>query len=145
MTLKLDVYRQGTKRAPVILWVHGGGMYVGSKDVRWDLVSFLAEAMMLRGYVFVSMNYRLNPEWEEQDAFRETITDAASDVASAVTLSRKRLTLPFGNNLWPGIYLNRTLERISIGIWRSSTYPHSSIIYPPCCLMFSSMASLIPS
>ena len=61
MTLKLDVYRQGTKRAPVILWVHGGGMYVGSKDVRWDPVSFLAEAMMLRGYVFVSMDYRLNP------------------------------------------------------------------------------------
>ena len=82
--MKLDVYRQGTKRAPVILWVHGGGMYVGSKDAHWDPVSFLAEAMMLRGYVFVSMDYRLNPEWEEQDAFRETITNAAMDVASAV-------------------------------------------------------------
>ena len=82
--LKLDVYRPDSKCLPVILWVHGGGMCVGSKDAYWDPVSFLAEAMMARGYIFVSMDYRLNPDWEKQDAFKETIKHAAEDVSTAV-------------------------------------------------------------
>ena len=82
--LKLDVYRPDSKCLPVILWVHGGGMCVGSKDVYWDPVSFLAEAMIARGYIFVSMDYRLNSEWEKQDAFKETIKNAAEDVSTAV-------------------------------------------------------------
>ena len=66
--LKLDVYRPDSKSLPVILWVHGGGMCVGSKDVYWDPGSFLSDAMTARGYIFVSMDYRLNPEWEKQNA-----------------------------------------------------------------------------
>lgn len=85
--LKLDVYRMEEARAkkrPVILWVHGGGMYIGSKDASWGLVNLLAEDFTRMGYVFVSMDYRLNPEWEATGAFDATIKDAAVDVASAV-------------------------------------------------------------
>lgn len=85
--LKLDVYRMEGARAkkrPVILWVHGGGMYIGSKDASWGLVHHLAEDFVRMGYVFVSMDYRLNPEWEATAAFDATIKDAAIDVASAV-------------------------------------------------------------
>ena len=82
--LKLDVYRPDSKSLPVILWVHGGGMCVGSKDVYWDPGSFLSDAMTARGYIFVSMDYRLNPEWQKQDAFKETIKNAAEDVSTAV-------------------------------------------------------------
>ena len=64
--LKLDVYhddKSDNEARPAIIWVHGGGMYVGSKDAKWGLVSYLADEMSQRNYVFFSIDYRLNPEW----------------------------------------------------------------------------------
>ena len=49
--LKLDVYhadKSGDEARPAIIWVHGGGMYVGSKDAKWGLVSYLADEMAQR-------------------------------------------------------------------------------------------------
>lgn len=85
--LKLDVYQPAEdteNNRPVIIWVHGGGMYVGSKNESWDPVTFLANGLAKKGYVFVSIDYRLNPEWEASNAFNETIKNAAEDVASSV-------------------------------------------------------------
>ena len=85
--LKLDVYhaeKSGDEARAAIIWVHGGGMYVGSKDAKWGLVSYLADEMAKRNYVFFSIDYRLNPEWEATGAFAPTIRNAALDVASAV-------------------------------------------------------------
>lgn len=85
--LKLDVYQPAgdtVNKRPVIIWVHGGGMYVGSKNESWDPVTSLANDLAKMGYVFVSIDYRLNPEWEASNAFNETIKNAAEDVASSV-------------------------------------------------------------
>lgn len=90
--LKLDVYQPAedtVNKRPVIIWVHGGGMYVGSKNESWDPVTFLANAFAEKGYVFVSIDYRLNPEWEASNAFNETIKNAAEDVASSVDWVKK--------------------------------------------------------
>ena len=87
INLKFDVYhasKPDNEESPAIIWVHGGGMYVGSKDAKWGLVSYLADEMAKRNYVFFSIDYRLNPEWEATDAFAHTIRNAAIDVASAV-------------------------------------------------------------
>jgi len=55
----LDVYRpaQRTGPLPVVLYVHGGGFRVLSKDTHW----VMALAFARRGYVVVSINYRLAP------------------------------------------------------------------------------------
>ena len=90
--LKLDVYQPTCKAysaSKVVIWLHGGGMYVGHKSVEWDPVSFLADEFSRRGYVFVSIDYRLNPECEARGAFRETIMNAAEDLASAVDWVRQ--------------------------------------------------------
>ena len=87
INLKLDVYhasKPDNEARAAIIWVHGGGMYVGSKDAKWGLVSYLADEMAQRNYVFFSIDYRLNPEWEATGAFAPTIRNAALDVASAV-------------------------------------------------------------
>ena len=93
--LKLDVYQPAgdtLDKRPVIIWVHGGGMYVGSKSENWDPVSFLADDFAKKGYVFVSIDYRLNPEWEATNAFNETIKNAAQDVASSVEWVKENAT-----------------------------------------------------
>lgn len=85
--LALDLYqpkKDNLEKRPVIIWVHGGGMYAGSKDASWDPVTELAQDFAEKGYVSVSIDYRLNPTWEEAGTFNETMKNAAEDVASAV-------------------------------------------------------------
>ncbi len=59
--MKLDVYRRrddATRRRPTLLQIHGGGWVLGSKDEQGlPLVLHLAS----RGWVCVSVNYRLAP------------------------------------------------------------------------------------
>ncbi|MGN0608084.1 MAG: alpha/beta hydrolase [Oscillospiraceae bacterium] len=90
--LKLDVYSPvgdtETKR-PVIIWVHGGGMYTGGKDESWEPVAVLASEFAHKGYVCISADYRLDPEWEATGAFNETMKNAAEDVASAIEWVRE--------------------------------------------------------
>lgn len=54
----LDVYAPaGAKDLPVAFWIHGGGWHGGDKaDVKLK-----PQAFMDRGFVFVSVNYRLMP------------------------------------------------------------------------------------
>src|SRR4051794_409920 len=54
----LDVYAPGgAKGLPVVLWIHGGGWQAGDKTD----VKLKPQAFMDKGFVFVSINYRLLP------------------------------------------------------------------------------------
>ncbi|HEX4610012.1 MAG TPA: alpha/beta hydrolase [Urbifossiella sp.] len=69
----LDVYTApgGTGR-PVVVWIHGGGWQAGDKKE----AGRKPEAVTEKGYVFLSVNYRLFPE--------ARIGEMAGDVAKAV-------------------------------------------------------------
>ncbi|MGB3366564.1 MAG: alpha/beta hydrolase [Acidaminobacteraceae bacterium] len=62
-SLKLDVYETNVlfsygKRSKIIVYIHGGGLILGSrKDVSTDKISLYNDA----GYTFVSIDYRLAP------------------------------------------------------------------------------------
>jgi acetyl esterase/lipase len=54
----LDVYApDGAKDLPVVFWIHGGGWQAGDKSD----VKLKPQAFMDKGFVFVSVNYRLLP------------------------------------------------------------------------------------
>ena len=55
----LDVYAPaGAKDLPVAFWIHGGGWHGGDKAE----VKLKPQAFMDKGFVFVSVNYRLMPQ-----------------------------------------------------------------------------------
>ncbi len=69
----LDVYSpKGAKDLPVVFWIHGGGWQTGDKKD----VQVKPRAFNDRGFVFVSVNYRLLPDVEMGTIVR--------DVAKAV-------------------------------------------------------------
>lgn len=73
---QLDFYpsADGNRRAPLVLFVHGGGWKRGSKDNAdgaWKAPHYTG-----RGYAYASINYRLVP--------KNTVEDQASDVAASV-------------------------------------------------------------
>ncbi len=54
----LDIYRPyGAEKAPVVFYIHGGGFRFMSKDTHWIMGLGFAR----RGYIVVSINYRLAP------------------------------------------------------------------------------------
>ena len=54
----LDVYSpQNAQSLPVVFWIHGGGWQTGDKED----VQLKPQAFMDKGFVFVSINYRLMP------------------------------------------------------------------------------------
>lgn len=73
---KLDVYAPaGAQTAPVIVMVHGGGWRNGDK-ANPGVVENKSRHYLAEGYVFVSVNYRLDPSVSP--------TQQAGDVAAAV-------------------------------------------------------------
>ena len=58
---RLDVYRRKDARGlqPVIVSVHGGGFFYGTKEV----YQFYCMSLAKRGFTVVNFNYRLAPEW----------------------------------------------------------------------------------
>jgi acetyl esterase len=57
---RLDVYRPVNNRTgplPVVLYIHGGGFRILSKDTHW----LMAIAFARRGYLVFNINYRLAP------------------------------------------------------------------------------------
>ncbi|MFM7349072.1 MAG: alpha/beta hydrolase [Erythrobacter sp.] len=71
---------QGAAKAPLVLFVHGGGWKRGSKN---NATSRALPAHMLeQGYAFASIDYRLVP--------RNTVEEQAADVASALAHVLKR-------------------------------------------------------
>ncbi|RBP43631.1 acetyl esterase/lipase [Roseimicrobium gellanilyticum] len=69
----LDVYAPaGAKDLPVVVWIHGGGWQTGDKSS----VQEKPKAFVAKGFVFVSVNYRLLP----QVAMGDIIRDVAKSV-----------------------------------------------------------------
>ncbi len=66
----LDIYRlrDQTESAPVIFYIHGGGFRFLSKETHW----LMGLAFARRGYLVVSINYRLAPRYP----FPSAIVDA---------------------------------------------------------------------
>jgi arylformamidase len=64
----LDVYASpAAKNAPVMFWIHGGGWVTGDKSDVAQKPRFFVD----RGFVFVSVNYRLLPKVEMINIFRD--------------------------------------------------------------------------
>ncbi len=64
----LDVDASPSARnAPVVFWIHGGGWQVGDKSDVAEKPRFFVE----KGFVFVSVNYRLLPKVEMIEIFRD--------------------------------------------------------------------------
>jgi arylformamidase len=83
---QLDVYtpRGGAGNAPVVVWVHGGAWYQGSKRA---VAADKAARFTRAGYVFVAVNYRLSPRLGDRDSLapgRVMFPDHPRDVAAAV-------------------------------------------------------------
>jgi len=92
---KLDFYKAkgNAARAPLLVFVHGGGWKRGSKDNatgRWNAVHYPD-----RGYAFASINYRLVPgatvEQQAQDV--AMAVKALLDRALALGIDRRRIVL----------------------------------------------------
>lgn len=81
----LDVYSpEGMTNRPMIVWIHGGGWGSGDKtdDMQWKPQSFVE-----RGFVFVSINYRLlfiPSEHPGDPRPAVTLRDMQQDIARAV-------------------------------------------------------------
>ena len=59
---KLDVFRPvGTEKLPIVLFVHGGGWFIGDKDF-FGVHRNVAKSLARKGYVVIATNYRLSPE-----------------------------------------------------------------------------------
>jgi acetyl esterase/lipase len=77
----LDVYApRGGKNHPVAIWIHGGGWHSGDKKD----VARKPQAFVDRGFLFVSINYRLWPD--------VTIQQIAEDVAKAIRWTHDHAT-----------------------------------------------------
>ena len=73
----LDVYAPPEgENHPIVVWIHGGGWQAGDKSE----VAHKPAAFVERGYVFVSVNYRLLAD--------ATIGEMAGDVARAIRWTR---------------------------------------------------------
>jgi len=79
----LDVYRPAVEREPlpVVLYIHGGGFRILSKDSHWGM----ALAFAKRGYVVFMINYRLAPKHK----FPAAVEDAAKALQWVVQNAHK--------------------------------------------------------
>lgn len=65
---KLDIYApQGARNLPVVFWIHGGGWQAGDRTS----IQAKPQAFVNKGFVFVSTGYRLLPNVEMVDIFRD--------------------------------------------------------------------------
>ena len=96
VTLKLDVYspaNDSVSSRPAIVWVHGGSFSSGDKTAL-ELVDE-ATTFALKGYVNVSINYRLGPGCSASAptaACGTSIIDAMHDAQAAVRFLRANAT-----------------------------------------------------
>lgn len=80
---RLDVYRpldsHGRGGLPVVLYVHGGGFRILSKDTHW----VMGLAFARKGYVVFNVDYRLAPK----DPFPAAIDDVSEAYRSVIALA----------------------------------------------------------
>lgn len=97
-TLKLDVYTpkniKKNERLPTLLWMHGGGFSVGSRDFKDD--AQLAKYAANHGYIGISISYRLLrkgttsgfgcdcPKADKMETFKQAVIDYMDAAAYVV-------------------------------------------------------------
>lgn len=88
--LLLDVYTaSGDKETgrPAILWIHGGGFRIGKNDKSQSYIVDMSNRFARRGYVCVSINYRVrNDPMSDKTG---TMTDALEDAMSGLNWLRE--------------------------------------------------------
>ena len=84
--------RVGNRRAPVVMWVHGGGYRKGDK--RGAVADKVRLFNQRRGWIFVSVNYRLTRAADPNSA---RYPDHFRDVAAAVAWVRAHISAYGGN------------------------------------------------
>ena len=85
--LKLDIYQplgDLSSTRPLIMWIHGGGFKEGDKKNKG--IVQLCKAFAKRGYIAVSINYRLRKT--PMIDIESTIEDAVADTVSALNYLR---------------------------------------------------------
>lgn len=90
-TLRLDLYQpQGdtAKARPLFIWIHGGGFSGGSKNDA-DVV-FLCRNFAEKGYVTVSIHYRLQSPLSTKEAMAAEVVRAMQDAKAAVRFLRSK-------------------------------------------------------
>jgi acetyl esterase/lipase len=81
--LTLDLYQptnDGEENRPAIVFIHGGSLSEGSKED--SFMCHLSEEFAKRGYVTMSINYRLRAD--PYNDYNSTLKDAAEDAAAAI-------------------------------------------------------------
>ena len=76
---------------PVVVWIHGGGFRVGSKAATADV----ATAYARRGYVTLSINYRLDPGNRCQDVQDGVFTDPDDEARERARCARAVLAAQY--------------------------------------------------
>ncbi len=87
--LRLDVYRPKGDREtsrPAVIFVHGGALSMGSKD-SGGMERQMVEGLAKRGYVVVSIDYRLRPDPNAD--FNGAMMDAMTDTQSSLAWLRQ--------------------------------------------------------
>lgn len=73
----------GSGAAPAIVWFHGGGWQVGSKDDMGGLYGRIGAALARQGIAFVNANYRLTPRVRHPGHVEDVAAAVAYVVAQA--------------------------------------------------------------
>ena len=88
LDIKLDVYRpEDNQLRPVVIWVHGGGLIMGS---RTGVSRRVREPLLQAGYVLASIDYRLAPETK--------LPEILQDLEDAYTWVHENGPRRFGGN-----------------------------------------------
>ena len=73
LEIKADVYHSDDQvKRPVVVWIHGGALILGHRE---SIDKRVKRMMLERGYVLVSIDYRLAPE-TQLPAIIEDVEDA---------------------------------------------------------------------
>lgn len=77
LNIQADVYRlPGDEVRPGVLWIHGGALIMGDRDVQgWEPLERQLDRYLKAGYVVISIDYRLAPE-TKLPAIIEDLRDA---------------------------------------------------------------------
>ncbi|KAG9769600.1 hypothetical protein KCU88_g6848, partial [Aureobasidium melanogenum] len=82
LQIPLDLYLpKNARKAPILLWFHGGGLLMGRRDL---LAPHMRNSVHTHGYACISADYRLAPQVSVHDIFE--------DVKDCINFIRKELT-----------------------------------------------------
>ena len=138
LAIKADVYRSNSNATqPAVVWIHGGALILGSRS---DVSSRVKKHVLDRGYVLISVDYRLAPETplseiilDLEDAFRWirrdgprlfNIDPARIAVVGGSAGGYLTLTAGFRVRPRPTVLLSLWGYGDLIGDWYSTPSPH---------------------